>query len=120
MAIPGQLLESELFGHEKGHLRVPTSRKTAPQGTLLLDEVGGMQFGNAGEAALGSSARCGRSAICASVFFRKWAEKAIHSRLIEPSQPPSEASIHTRPSPETHPFRIQGVGFSLPIVSELR
>jgi len=44
-AIPGELLESELFGHEKGaftgaHLQRKGRIETATSGTLFLDEIG--------------------------------------------------------------------------------
>jgi two-component system, NtrC family, response regulator AtoC len=44
-AIPGTLLESELFGHEKGaftgaHITRPGRVELAHQGTLFLDEIG--------------------------------------------------------------------------------
>jgi transcriptional regulator with PAS, ATPase and Fis domain len=46
-AMPGNLIESELFGHEKGsftgaHARVRGKFEIAHQGTLFLDEIGEM------------------------------------------------------------------------------
>lgn len=48
-AIPGELIESELFGHEKGSFTGAHSRRTghfenAHKGTLFLDEIGDMRF----------------------------------------------------------------------------
>ena len=48
-AIPGELLENELFGHEKGAYTGATSRKLgkmelANGGTVLLDEMGELPF----------------------------------------------------------------------------
>ena len=48
-AIPGELLESELFGHEKGAFTGAVQRKRgifelADQGTLFLDEIGEMDI----------------------------------------------------------------------------
>jgi DNA-binding NtrC family response regulator len=48
-AIPGELLESELFGHEKGSFTGADSKKTgkfelADQGTIFLDEIAEMRL----------------------------------------------------------------------------
>lgn len=48
-AIPEELIESELFGHEKGSFTGATSKKTgkfqqAHRGTLFLDEIGDMSM----------------------------------------------------------------------------
>jgi two-component system nitrogen regulation response regulator NtrX len=48
-AIPDELIESELFGHEKGSFTGATTRKrgkfeVADQGTIFLDEIGDMSL----------------------------------------------------------------------------
>ena len=48
-AIPAELIESELFGHEKGSFTGAHNRRTghfenAHKGTLFLDEIGDMRF----------------------------------------------------------------------------
>jgi DNA-binding NtrC family response regulator len=49
-AVPGTLLESEMFGHEKGSFTGATAAKKgkfelADKGTILLDEIGEMDIG---------------------------------------------------------------------------
>jgi two-component system response regulator AtoC len=49
-SLPGELLESELFGHEKGaftgaHRRKPGKFELAHRGTFMLDEIGEMPLG---------------------------------------------------------------------------
>ena len=61
-AIPPELIESELFGHERGAFTGATARKRglfemADGGTLFLDEIGDMSPLGAGQGAAGAADR---------------------------------------------------------------
>ena len=43
-AIPNELIESELFGHEKGSFTGAVQQRIGNQGTLFLDEIGDMSL----------------------------------------------------------------------------
>ena len=58
-ALPETLLESELFGHEKGSFTGATERRLgrfelADTGTIFLDEIGEIHLGHPGQAAAGA------------------------------------------------------------------
>ena len=91
-AVPEQLLESELFGHERGAFTGAVPRKpglfeVADRGVLFLDEIGEMPAGRAGQAAArrsrrasssGSAARARPASTCAwslrptRIYAPKW------------------------------------------------
>ena len=65
-AIPEELIESELFGHEKGSFTGATEKQIgkfeqADRGTIFLDEVGDMSAEDAGQGAAGAAGGRGRA-----------------------------------------------------------
>ena len=65
-AIPEELIESELFGHEKGSFTGATEKQIgkfeqADRGTIFLDEVGDMSAEDAGQGAARAAGRGGRA-----------------------------------------------------------
>ena len=63
-AIPRDLVESEMFGHERGPFTGATERRLgrfelAHEGTLFLDEIGDLSPGGAGQAASDPGVRRG-------------------------------------------------------------
>ena len=66
-AIPEELIESELFGHEKGSFTGATEKQLgkfeqADRGTIFLDEVGDMSAEDASQGSAGPPGRRGRAA----------------------------------------------------------
>jgi two-component system response regulator AtoC len=117
-ALPGELLESELFGHEKGaftgaYRQKPGKFEAAHQGTLLLDEIGEMPLRL--QAKLLHVLQDGE-------FSRVGGEKIIDTdvRLIAATNRDLEASMRTHQFREDLYYRLNVIEIRIPPLRERR
>jgi two-component system, NtrC family, response regulator AtoC len=117
-ALPGELLESELFGHEKGaftgaYRQKPGKFEAADQGTLLLDEIG--------EVPLRLQAKL-LHVLQDGEFSRVGGEKIIGTdvRLIAATNRDLEASMRTHQFREDLYYRLNVIEIRIPPLRERR
>ncbi|HEV8617220.1 MAG TPA: sigma 54-interacting transcriptional regulator [Methylomirabilota bacterium] len=117
-ALPGELLESELFGHEKGaftgaYRQKPGKFEAAHQGTLLLDEVG--------EIPLRLQAKL-LHVLQDGEFSRVGGEKILDTdvRLIAATNRDLEASIRAHQFREDLYYRLNVIEIRIPPLRERR
>jgi two-component system, NtrC family, response regulator AtoC len=117
-ALPGELLESELFGHEKGaftgaYRQKPGKFEAADEGTLLLDEIGEMPLRL--QAKLLHVLQDGE-------FSRVGGEKVIGTdvRLIAATNRDLEASMRTHQFREDLYYRLNVIEIRIPPLRERR
>ena len=117
-ALPGELLESELFGHEKGaftgaYRQKPGKFEAADQGTLLLDEIGEMPLRL--QAKLLHVLQYGE-------FSRVGGEKIIGTdvRLIAATNRDLEASMRSHQFREDLYYRLNVIEIRIPPLRERR
>jgi two-component system response regulator AtoC len=117
-ALPSELLESELFGHEKGaftgaYRQKPGKFEAAHQGTLLLDEIGEMPLRL--QAKLLHVLQDGE-------FSRVGGEKIIDTdvRLIAATNRDLEASMRTHQFREDLYYRLNVIEIRIPPLRERR
>jgi DNA-binding NtrC family response regulator len=111
-AMPGELIESELFGHEKGAFTGAAGRRVgkfeaADGGTLFLDEIGDMS--------LSTQAKVLR-AIEEKTFQRLGSNETLstEARIISATNKPLESEIEARRFREDLYYRLCVVRISLP------
>ncbi|MGA1839061.1 MAG: sigma-54-dependent transcriptional regulator [bacterium] len=110
-AIPGELLESELFGHEKGAFTGANIRKIgcfeeANEGTLFLDEIGEMEYNF--QAKLLRALETGR---IRSIGGR---DIAIDTRIVSATNQNIEELIRENRFRQDLYFRLKGIKIYLP------
>ncbi len=115
-AIPGELIESELFGHEKGSFSGAASRRrgqfeVAHGGTLFLDEIGDMS--------LSAQAKVLRALQTGEVT-RVGSEKAFHVdvRVIAATNKDLEAEVREGSFREDLYFRLNVVPITAPALRD--
>jgi two-component system nitrogen regulation response regulator NtrX len=115
-AIPGELIESELFGHEKGSFSGAAARRrgqfeVAHSGTLFLDEIGDMS--------LSAQAKVLRALQTGEVT-RVGSEKALHVdvRVIAATNKDLEAEVREGTFREDLYFRLNVVPITAPALRE--
>ncbi len=111
-AVPGDLIESELFGHEKGAFTGATGRhlgcfEQANRGTLLLDEIGEMP--------LGMQARLLRALEESKVRRVGGSEEIpVDVRILAATNRPVEGSLHEKSLREDLYYRLNVFHIHLP------
>jgi DNA-binding NtrC family response regulator len=111
-AVPSELIESELFGHEKGAFTGAVGRHTgcfeqANRGTLLLDEIGEMP--------LGMQARLLRALEESKVRRVGGSEEiSVDTRILAATNRPVEGSLHDKVLREDLFYRLNVFNIHLP------
>ena len=115
-AIPSELIESELFGYEKGAFTGASGKKTgrfeeANGGTILLDEIGDMSFDLQSKLL---------RVIEEKKFYRLGSQKPIkfQARIIASTNKDLEAEVKKKNFREDLYFRLNSISIELPALRE--